>query len=77
MAKLARKNYKGIEFSEDFKMDQDEFNRKFGDCHIFKKLTPAEVKKKELEIAWLIAIDNPKKAEAPIKKAAAEASAVK
>ena len=57
MATLSRKKYKGIEFPNRFTMRSDEFNKKFGGCHIFKKLTD-EDKRRELTIAYNIAFED-------------------
>lgn len=60
MAELAQKRYKGIEFSDSIEMVEGDFNKAFGNCHIFKRMTEQE-KKTELNKAWKIAVPNPPK----------------
>lgn len=68
MAKLARKRYKGIEFPESFEMKPEEFNIRFKNCHIFKKLSEPE-KGEQLYVAYEIAVSKsgPEEPSGPVK----------
>lgn len=54
MSIISSKNYKGCEFSESFKMNQNIFNFIYAKSHVFNKLNDP-TKTAELQIAFDVA----------------------